>query len=195
VIVRLADDADLRYVMALQRANRESVGGLPEPAIRERIVARRVLVGILNEDLCGYVLCDPGRDGILRIPQACIEYDARRQTHGALLVGESLRLFPCHETRVRCAADLEANLFWQSLGFICTAHTNGGRRRGRILNLWQRWETDRLISLDTLAIDPIAQRREDCMYDDTGYLIDVPRGFSDGGSLGKLAWSMRRGGL
>jgi hypothetical protein len=173
--VRICSESDFVYVMALQRANRESVGGLPGPALRERIAKRAALLGLLNGD-----------------PQACIQYDARRRAYGAALVGAALLDFDGEEIRVRCAADLEANLFWRDLGFTCTATTPGGKRRGRTLNLWQKWLTPRLIGADEIAVAPVAQRREDSMYDETDYLLSTPDGFADGGSLGKLAWSNRR---
>jgi hypothetical protein len=190
--VRICSESDFVYVMALQRANRESVGGLPGPALRERIAKRAALLGLLNGDPCGYILRDVGRDRVLRIPQACIQYDARRRAYGAALVGAALLDFDGEEIRVRCAADLEANLFWRDLGFTCTATTPGGKRRGRTLNLWQKWLTPRLIGADEIAVAPVAQRREDSMYDETDYLLSTPDGFADGGSLGKLAWSNRR---
>jgi hypothetical protein len=191
--VRIATDADFPYLMSLQRANRESVGGLPGPALRERIVRRAALLGLLNGEPCGYLLCDHGRDMVLRIPQACIQYDARRRAYGAALVGWALRGFSGEEVRVRCAADLEANLFWRELGFVCTATVPGGKRRGRTLNLWQLWLTPRLITADAIATPPVAQHREDTMYDETDYLHSAPDGFVDGGSLGKLAWANRKG--
>jgi len=48
--IRRASLVDGDYVMALQRANRESVGGLPRPAIDERLGRGTVVLGILNGD-------------------------------------------------------------------------------------------------------------------------------------------------
>lgn len=191
-VVRTATEPDFDYMMALQRANRESVGGLPGPALRERIAKRAALLGILNGEPCGYLLCDHGRDGVLRIPQACIQYDARRRAYGAELVGRALAQYHADEVRIRCAADLEANLFWRGLGFVCTATVKGGARRGRLLNLWQLWLTPRLITADDIATTPVAQSRVDCMYDETDYLRSAPEGFADGGEMAKLAWANRK---
>jgi hypothetical protein len=189
---RICGDADFKFVMALQRANRESVGGLPGPAIRERIVRGAAVLGLLNGEPMGYLLRDVGQDGVLRIPQACIQYDARRRKYGEALVGVALAGFTGEEIRVRCAADLEANLFWRDLGFVCTSTIAGGRRRGRTLNLWQLWLTPRLIAAGDIAVSPVAQHREDSMYDHTDFLSEAPDGFVDGGSLGKLAWANRK---
>jgi len=187
---RTATDKDATYVMSLMRANRESVGGLPRPAIDERIERGTLLLGTVNDDPAGYLLYDY-RGGSLRIPQACIQYDARRRAYGADLVRELLARYPlAHEIRLRCAADLEANLFWRDLGFTCTATTPGGRRRGRTLNHWTLWLEPRLFKPDVISVAPAAELRVDTMYDDTDFLKSVPDGFT-ARTLPKLAWANR----
>lgn len=191
-LIRLATVDDLPFVMALQRRNRESLGGLPTPAIEERIHRRTLLIGTLNDDAAGYLLYDY-RDDVLRIPQACIQYDARRRTYGERLVGQLLNLYPdAKEIRLRCAADLEANVFWRALGFVCVGTIKGGSRRNRILNLWQRWNESHLFGPEALQVPPAWQGREDCLDAETGFLNAPPDGFADHGSLGKLAWSNRK---
>ena len=190
--VRLAHEADIAFVMALQRRNRESVGGLPTPAIAERITRRTLLLGELNGEPAGYLLYDY-RDNILRIPQACIQYDARRRHYGEQLVGTMLNLYPdAAEIRLRCAADLDANVFWRALGFVCVGTVQGGTRRGRLTNWWQRWNDQHLFTPDVLAVAPAWQGREDCRDAETGFLDAAPAGFVDRGNLGKLAWANRK---
>ena len=186
--MRVADEADVPYVMALQRANRESVGGLPTPAITERVQRGTVVLGILNDEPMGYLLWDY-RAGVVRIPQACIQYDARRRKYGEALAAWIVQRHPdANEVRLRCAADLEANLFWRSMGFVCTGVMQGGKRRGRLLNAWTLWLAPTLLIHTT---PPAAQLRVDCMYDDTDYLLTQPEGFQPITSLPKLAWSNR----
>ena len=118
---RLALNADLPYMMGLQRANRESVGGLPAPALQDRIDRGAAFLGLINGDPVSYLLCDL-RSGVLRIPQACVQYDARRREYGKQLVSAAFAYYsPFDEVRLRCAADLEANLFWRSMGFNASA--------------------------------------------------------------------------
>lgn len=190
--VRQAVSDDLTYVMSLMRANRESVGGLPAPAVSERINRGTLKLGEINGDPAGYLLYDY-RDGILRIPQACIQYDARRRKYGVALVNELLADYPdADEVRLRCAADLEANLFWRDMGFTCVGTTNGGRRRGRRINSWVMWLTPRLLELSDIEIAPAADVRQDCRYDDSGFLNGSPEGFTDAITLPKIAWANRR---
>lgn len=190
---RYAVPADADFVMALQRANRESVGGLPRPAIEARLGRGTLLLGLLNEDPAGYLMYDVS-DGLLRIPQACIQYDARRRRYGEALVARMLGDNPdVTEIRLRCAADVDANLFWRDMGFTCVGTVQGGKRRGRLLNCWQRWLGEsRLFTVDEIGTAPAWQGREDCMYDDSGFMLELPDGFDDRGHLGKLAWSNRK---
>jgi hypothetical protein len=173
------------------RSNRESVGGLPAPAVSERIGRGTLKLGELNGEPCGYLLYDY-RDGILRIPQACIQYDARRRKYGVALVNELLAEYPgADEIRLRCAADLEANLFWRDMGFACVGTTKGGSRRGRRINSWVMWLTPRLLALTDIEIAPAADVRQDCRYDDSGFLDGSPDGFADAVTLPKIAWANR----
>lgn len=188
--IRQANLDDLRYVMTLMRANRESVGGLPSPAIEERISRRTLLVAFLNNEPCGYLLYDL-RNGVLRIPQACIQYDARRRKYGEQLLAVLLSQVDPDEINVRCAADLEANLFWREMGFTCLGTVGGGKRRRRTINLWAMWLQPRLFRADEVAVAPVSELRQDSMYDESDYLLESPDGFEDGGVLPKLAWANR----
>lgn len=188
--IRRAALPDGDYVMALQRANRESVGGLPRPAIDERLGRGTVVLGVLNGDPMGYLMWDY-RSNVVRIPQACIQYDARRRKYGAALVSWLLQQHPtANEVRLRCAADLEANIFWRGMGFVCTAATPGGSRRGRLINSWSLSLGGALFAPPTTT--PAAQLRVDTMYDDTDFLTGTPEGFLPAVTLPKLAWANRK---
>lgn len=192
IAVSVAGEEDLTYVMSLMRANRESVGGLPSPAVAERIERKTLLLARINDDPCGYLLYDY-RDNIIRIPQACIQYDARRRRYGEALVGSLLNSYPqAEEVRLRCAADLEANIFWKDMGFACTGTSKGGSRRGRSINSWVMWLQPRLIALDEISVLPAAEVRQDCRYDESGFLDTAPEGFTDAVMLPKIAWANRR---
>lgn len=191
--IRQATDTDTAYVMGLQRANRESVGGLPQPAIEDRIRRGTLTLALLNGEPCGYLMWDY-RDTVLRIPQACIQYDARRREYGKALWLRVLSLCPdVSEARLRCAADIDANLFWQEMGFGCVRVVKGGARRGRLLNVWRQWfGPPQLLTLDDVLVSPVAQRRVDTFDEQTGFMAGVPDGFVDAGELPKLAWANRR---
>jgi hypothetical protein len=191
---RLATNLDLDYMMSLQRANRESVGGLPAPALQDRIDRGAAFLGLINGDPVSYLLCDL-RSGVLRMPQACVQYDARRREYGKQLVSAAFSHYsPFDEVRLRCAADLEANLFWRSLGFECVGVMQGGARRGRLINCWQMWLGPSLLEIESFVVAPAAQVRTDCMYDDSGFITEQPKGFQVVTELPKMAWSNRKTG-
>ncbi len=191
-MIAAATTQDLSYVVSLMRANRESVGGLPEPAITERLERGTVLLAQENDDPIGYLLYD-ARHNEIRIPQACIQYDARRRSFGIELVDALLALYPQAESvSLRCAADLEANLFWRDLGFTCTGAVPGGVRRGRTINCWTRWLAPRLFGVDAIAVPPAAEVRVDSRYDDSAFLDMSPEGFAAVRVLPKLAWANRK---
>jgi hypothetical protein len=189
---RQAVPSDITYLMSLMRANRESVGGLPQPAMLERIERGTVLLAEINEDPVGYILYDY-RDERIRIPQACIQYDARRRKYGEALMRSLLSAHPdAAEVSLRCAADLEANVFWRDMGFTCTGTVPGGKRRGRTINCWALWLTPRLLTLEDIRVVPAAELRQDSMYDDSGFLAAAPTGFAAARQLPKLAWRNRK---
>lgn len=195
VTIRQALPADLPYVMALQRANRESVGALPTPALQERIDLGTFALASINGDPVGYLLYDLRRDGILRIPQACIQYDARRRTYGEQLWlwvlnrhGPGVR-----EARLRCAADVDANVFWRDLGFTCLRVVKGGARRGRLINVWHQWFGGQtLFTPESIQVAPAAQFRQDCHDEHSGFLAAAPAGFRDLGPLPELSFRKKK---
>lgn len=192
VVVTVAEEDDLLYVVSLMRANRESVGGLPVPAVKERVDRGTVLLARINGDPVGYVLYDY-RHGVIRIPQACIQYDARRRKYGIALMQALFTAYPnADEVSLRCAADLEANVFWRDMGFVCVGTSPGGKRRGRTINAWTLWLTPRLITAQDISRIPAAQMRQDSMYDDSGFLYESPEGFAPVEMLPKLAWANRK---
>jgi hypothetical protein len=189
----VATASDLPYVTDLQRKNKESLGFLPSMALSERVMAGRVFMGWLGGDPFGYLLFDYQPDAI-NVLQACIQYDARRRVYGAQLYGWGLEQWDTSRVRLKCAADLESNLFWRSLGLVCVGVKDGGVRRGRKINVWNHFLRPGvlLFSPEELETAPVFQRREDCLDIETGFLVSAPEGFIDHGSLGKLAWSNRK---
>jgi len=185
---RLAETHDLAFVVDLERKNKESLGFLPKMAIEERILSSTVILGRLNCEPFGYLLYDTrGRD--VNVLQACIQYDARRKLYGATMYQWALTKWQADFVRLKCAADLESNLFWREMGLSCVAVVDGGKRRGRKINVWHHYLVPQLI---TTSVTPAFQKREDCRDIETGFLAEAPEGFLDKGSLGKLAWSNKK---
>jgi GNAT superfamily N-acetyltransferase len=131
-----------RYVTDLQAKNSDALGFLPRVAFEQGAEAGRLFLGLLNGQPCGYIFAGSGYRGILRRKQVCIQYGVRRRLYGAMLVaaveayGEDLG---CHTSVVHCASELEANEFWESVGYRLSGTVPCGlarRYKRHCLNVW-----------------------------------------------------------
>jgi hypothetical protein len=168
VSVRSATAADLTFIDALQKMHTHMVGFFPRKQMESYVEGGHVLIaeeigikasrqhGIKGSDPTmpppggchdaipvGYVIA---RDQYLKRDDVGIVYQLNvlplRQRH---LVGASLikatferaaygcKLFSCW-----CAQDIQANWFWESIGFLPLAFRTGSRAKQRIHIFWQR---------------------------------------------------------
>ena len=131
---------DLKYIDHLQKKNAEELSFYPSQVFEREITNSRILLAKVNDEPAGYLY--HGAMGVAcKIHQACIEYDLRGQLYGSALVRFLISL--CNLQNVsnltlRCGSDIEANKFWNTMGFYCEAVTNGGVRRMRDINCWRR---------------------------------------------------------
>jgi hypothetical protein len=75
--------------------------------------------------------------------QLCVVPGEQRKLVGATLVAEAFRrsTYGCRLYCLWCAQDLEANYFWESLGFVPIAFRAGGngkKKGGRVHIFWQK---------------------------------------------------------
>jgi len=130
-------DAD--YIIALMRTETDALGFIPDSAIRSRFAPQGLY--IIQHDRHGhrrgYLLHGPPKNGQpLHIHQACIDRDHRLRRHATAAVTKLIRramLAGSTALLLRCALDLQANAFWQALGFTLTHITQGGERRNRLI--------------------------------------------------------------
>ncbi len=130
----------LKYIDKLQRANAEKLSFYPMSCFERELAKNRLLLSLLNNEPCGYLYFGSLR-GNVRIHQVCIQYDLRRQLYGALLIQylESLaKASNAQCVTLRCGFDLDANRFWDTLGYKCVNTVDGGIRRLRRINIWQK---------------------------------------------------------
>lgn len=144
----------INYIDALQRKNAEALSFYPRQVFEREAERGRLFLGLLNGQPCGYIYC--GAKGFdVKCHQVCIEYDARRRLYGASLVTvmESYALEgDAHSITLRCGFDLDANTFWESLGYSCIAKHIGGIRRQRTINVWRKQIQPELF--ETVALEP-----------------------------------------
>lgn len=137
----MATEMMLRYVLELARKNTEALGFIPAPKLEQYAAAGQLWMAYENDDPCGYLVFGAGWP-VLRIYQACIQYDARRREHGLALLRRLIAYAIAHGYEAIscwCADDLEANAFWQAAGFVWAGQREGGRRRGSKHNRWVLW--------------------------------------------------------
>lgn len=128
----------VKYAVDLARKNSEAVSFIPTPRLEQYAESGQLMIEAENNDPCGFLVFG-NTFPILKIYQACIQYDARRIHHGLNLL-RRLIIYAEHygftAISLYCADDLEANRFWQAAGFQFAGQRLGGQRRGRMHNRW-----------------------------------------------------------
>ncbi len=138
-IVRKHPDM-IKYIDSLQRKNAEALSFYPTQVFEREMLKKRLWLGILNGEPCGYLYMGAlGND--VKVHQVCIQYDARRMLYGAVLVAameDYLKKSHSYSVTLRCGFDLQANIFWETLGYSCIDIVDGGIRRQRKINIWRK---------------------------------------------------------
>lgn len=128
------------YVDALQRKNAECLSFYPRQVFEREQRAGRLFLALLNGAPCGYIYAGAqNRD--VKLHQVCIQYDARRRLYGAGLV-QVMEAYAndgrASTVTLRCGFDIDANEFWRALGYGVVSVHDGGIRRMRRINVWQK---------------------------------------------------------
>lgn len=142
-------EEDLTFIDALQKMHSHMVGFLPRKAIEKHIEEG---IGLIAEERAqsgegaipvGYAIA---RDQYLKRDDVGIIYQLNvmpirhRQLVGATLVKGVFEqaAYGCRLFSAWCAQDIQANWFWESLGFVPLAFRTGSRAKQRIHIFWQR---------------------------------------------------------
>lgn len=136
LLIRTAVKADQSYIDKQQKENSFAVGFIQRTVWDKYVFGGErnfvVFVCEKNGDQVGYILLTPGKKvgAHAKIQQIVIQQDARRLEYGTLLL-DAVREF-CKETgrkgvTLRCRKDLEANSFWEALGFKIYATWEKGK--------------------------------------------------------------------
>lgn len=146
LVIRRATLEDLRFIEHLSTRFSREVGFIPRIALENRITgARGGYVGLAteNDDPAGFLHTGSMRRPECRIFQAAICYDAQRRHLGQALVGDFLQTAQGNGVKLvtlRCLSDLDANSFWQSMGFRRAGYepVSGTKNRGSTLIVWAK---------------------------------------------------------
>ena len=144
---------DLAWVDELQKANSRAVGFLQRKALEGKVRLGQVLVATVMNRRAGYLIAADRylrRDELGLITQVNVEPAYRRSLVAAALVQAQFdrSAYGCKLYACWCAQDLEANRFWEALGFVPIAFRSGakgkgsaeagGRDQSRIHLFWQK---------------------------------------------------------
>lgn len=127
------------WIAGLMAENYDAIGFIPVGTIRDRYLAKQRFILQLDERgrRVGYLLHGAIRYGRpVVISQHCIQYDKRLRGYGEMAFRALLKranLVGASSIRLRCADDLPALLFWQSIGFQVVQVVPGGEKRRRMI--------------------------------------------------------------
>src|SRR5688572_23451281 len=137
IAVRVGTTDDIPFIEKLQRLHQKMLGFMPMGTIKGKISAGHVLIAeSLPGVSVGYCISQDrymGRDDVGIVYQMNVAPVEQRKLIGATLVkavferaAYGCRLFCCW-----CAQDIDANYFWESLGFVPLAFRSGNRIKQR----------------------------------------------------------------
>jgi N-acetylglutamate synthase-like GNAT family acetyltransferase len=157
--IRPATMDDLAFLDSLQKQHNKQLGYFPTKQFEGYIAMGGVLVAEASGKAVGYCISRDRylkRDELGVIYQLCVAPGAQRGLIGASLVKEvfARSAYGCRLYCCWCAKDLEANHFWEAMGFVPIAFRAGGKqkkdpstglRAGRVHIFWQK----RIVENDT----------------------------------------------
>lgn len=127
------------WIAGLMAENYDAIGFIPLGTIRDRYITKQRFILQLDERgrRVGYLLHGTIRYGQpVVISQHCIQYDSRLRGYGEQAFQELLKranLAGASSIQLRCADDLPALMFWQSVGFRIVRIVPGGEKRRRMI--------------------------------------------------------------
>ena len=139
---------EAKYAEHLHKTNSNSLGFIPRTRLEQYAEEGRILLCEENNDPCGFLIYGSNWP-LLNIYQACIDYDVRRKHHGEDLVNriEDYAKQKHSGVYLRCREELEANRFWEALGYKINQVVDGGKREKKI-NIWvKEFQSPKQLSL------------------------------------------------
>jgi hypothetical protein len=169
----------LLFIDQLQKKNAEALSFYPKQVFEREQKNGRLFLGLLNGEPAGYIYVGSA-GGDVKCHQVCIEYDIRRKLYGAMLV-MALENYAnasfSDSITLRCGFDLEANKFWQELGYNCIQVLDGGVRRMRKINVWRKYLRPQLF--EPIWVEPVEGKTDASLWrkhKDTGIITQFARG-------------------
>lgn len=125
-------------IKAIADCAKQSLGFVHRGALTRAIERREVLVTTVCSSIIGFCHFYRRRDGVWVIYHLAVAEAMRRSGVGSRLVEtvfEDARRHGAVVVRLKCPEDLEANRFYERIGFCCTGLEP---RQPRSLTMWER---------------------------------------------------------
>lgn len=132
-------DAETQFavVLGLHKANRATLGPMPDAAFRDRAKHSGLLLGRRDGAIVAYLLYDIPRHNLIKLVHLCVGADARGSGIAKSLVEQAISLHPSRSfLTAACRADYGIDGFWQSLGMHAASERNGRALNGSTLTNW-----------------------------------------------------------
>jgi ribosomal protein S18 acetylase RimI-like enzyme len=148
VSVRPATMDDVPFMDGLQSQYTKALGHFKTEWFEGYIAMGGVVVAESDGKRVGYCISRDRylkRDELGVIYQLCVAPGEQRKLVGAALIQEvfAKSAYGCKLYCLWCAQDLEANHFWESMGFVPIAFRAGSEKKRRVHIFWQRRINDR----------------------------------------------------
>jgi hypothetical protein len=126
---------EVRYAIDLAKKMTSELGFIPKDVYSQALDEKRLFFQHENDDPCGFLLAGNLHRGHIKIYQCAIQIDARRRANAAQMVArmkEHAQQKGANTLTLRCADDLDSNLFWKAQGFVlvnCIDTLNARKRK------------------------------------------------------------------
>jgi GNAT superfamily N-acetyltransferase len=139
VPIRLATMSDIPFIDSLQKKFGKQLGFMADSWLAARIEKGEVLVA----EGAGYIISQDKyhkREELGLVVQLCVDPSKQRGWIGAMLVRAAFEraAYGCRLFCLWCAQDIEANHFWESIGFVPLAYRGGSEKKSRVHIFWQK---------------------------------------------------------
>lgn len=134
----LAHQGHIAGMKLLADANRESLGFIPRKKLEEIADQQRAFVALYSDVVVGFVIFrHRKRDLQTTLSEICVQHGYMRQGIGTQLI--QLLVQDCNQKsrayiQLKCPVDLQANRFYEHIGFQLHIVEDGKKRQ---LNVWR----------------------------------------------------------
>ncbi len=143
VTIRPGTTDDITFIDGLQKTYNKNLGFLQTKALEGKINLGQVLIAENQEQKLGYIIAQDRyfkRDEVGMITQLVVAPGKQRSFIGAALLKAQFdrSAYGCRLYCCWCAQDLEANHFWESMGFYPLAFRMGSEKKQRVHIFWEK---------------------------------------------------------